>query len=61
MDTSKVTRVEVIDHTKPFEKGGGRAFTFWHQYAKRDIADPNVELHLQDGGRTLKVFIMLKT
>ena len=50
MDTSKVNRVEVIDHTKPVEEGGGRAFVFWEDTA-------NVELYLQDDGRTLKVFI----
>lgn len=50
MDTSKVTRVEVIDHTKPLEEGGGRAYVFWENEAK-------VELSLQDDGKTLKVFI----
>lgn len=50
MDTSKVTRVEVIEHTKSIEKGGGRAYVFWEEKA-------NVELSLQDNGRTLKIFI----
>lgn len=50
MDTSKVNRVEVIDHTKSLEEGGGRAYVFWEDSAK-------VELSLQDEGRTLKVFI----
>ena len=40
-DLSKVTRVEVIDSK-------GRSYTNWE--AK------NVELDLQDSGRTLKVF-----
>ena len=53
MDTTKVTRVEVIDHTKPVEEGGGRAYTFW----KNNVT---VETHLQDDGRTLKVFISPK-
>lgn len=53
MDTSKVTRVEVIDHTKPAEQGGGR-----HVYAPANsIDDLTVEVQLQDGGRTLKVFV----
>jgi len=50
MDTSKVTRVEVIDHTKPVEQGGGRAYTFWEDNVK-------VEVVLQDDDKTLKVFI----
>lgn len=29
MDTSKVNRVEVIDHTRPIEDGGGHAYVFW--------------------------------
>lgn len=57
MDTSKVTRVEVIDHTKPFEDGGGRCYTFWSQYDTADIKKPKVEVQLQDNDRTLKVFI----
>lgn len=50
MDTSKVNRVEVIDHTKDYQDGGGRAYTFWE-----DGVD--VVISLQDDGRTLKVFI----
>lgn len=50
MNTEKVNRVEVINHTKPIEEGGGRAYVFWEDKAK-------VELSLQDGGRTLKIFI----
>lgn len=57
MDTSKVTRVEVIDHTKPMEDGGGRCYTFWNGYDTADKKDPKVEVQLQDDGRTLKVFI----
>ena len=49
IDTSKVTRVEVIDHSKSLEEGGGRAFT------KYDAKE--VEVMLQDGARTLKIFI----
>jgi hypothetical protein len=50
MDTTKVTRVEVIDHTKSVENGGGRAYVFHDGSAKVDV-------QLQDEGRTLKVFI----
>lgn len=46
MDTSKVTRVEVIDEN-------GRSYTNWNEQNK-------VELSLQDDGRTLKVFISNK-
>lgn len=47
MDTSKVTRVEVIDHqTRP---------TVGRAYAKRNCE--NVSISLQDEGRTLKIFI----
>jgi len=50
MDTSKVTRVEVIDHQSvPVI---GRAYT------KYDCQ--HVELDLQDDGRTLKIFISKK-
>lgn len=42
-DTSKVTRVEVI------EMGVGREYVQWGLY--------DVELALQDVGRTLKVFV----
>ena len=49
-ELEKVTRVEVIDHTKSFEEGGGRAYVFHEDGAK-------VSLDIQDEGRTLKVFI----
>lgn len=48
MDTSKVTRFEVIDHRVSFEEGGGRVLS------ERDV---KVELSLQDDDRTLKVFL----
>lgn len=54
IDTSQITRVEVINHTKRGEQG--RAYTYWSEYGN-GIKDPHVELHLQDEGRTLKVFI----
>lgn len=43
MDTSKVTRVEVIDED-------GRSYVNWKK-------KNTVKLDLQDNGRTLKVFI----
>jgi hypothetical protein len=49
MDTTKVTRVEVIDHTTTVEDGGGRVYT---KYGVKEV-----EVVLQDEGRTLKVFI----
>lgn len=60
MDTSKVTRVEVIDHTKSLEDGGGRVYSYWSEYGGLNIPDPIVELSLQDDGRTLKIFINSK-
>lgn len=45
----KVNRVEVIDHSKTLEQGGGRVFV------KTDCVD--VELSYQDEGKTLKLFI----
>ena len=53
MDTSKVTRVEIIDHTKSVEDGGGRRVIV----PANSIDDLKVELSLQDAGRTLKVFL----
>lgn len=46
-DTSKVNRVEVINHTK---SGKGREYVFWEKEAE-------VKLAIQDEGRTLKIFI----
>lgn len=51
MKTSKsITRLEVIDHTKVLEDGGGRKVVFF---------DPSKQVHLslQDNNRTLKVFV----
>jgi len=53
MKTKKVKRVEIIDHTKPVEEGGGRAWTIWDE-------DIDVVLNLQDDDRTLKIFITKK-
>lgn len=50
--TNKLNRVEVIDHTKSFEEGGGRRFVYWD--TKNET---KVELSFQDEGRTLKIFL----
>ena len=45
----KVSRIEVIDHSKSAEDGGGRVFV------KRGCV--KVELSYQDDGKTLKLFV----
>lgn len=45
----EVTRVEVINHQDDSPEFG-RAFSKWEC--------KNVELHLQDDGRTMKIFIL---
>jgi len=45
-DTSNVTRVEVIQHSEPYN---GRAYT---NYNAKDV-----EIQLQDNGKTLKIFL----
>lgn len=60
MDTSKVSRVEVIDHRtlgegdNPLTVQRGRVYV---ARATNAIDDLQVELSLQDDGRTLKVFV----
>jgi hypothetical protein len=46
LNTSTVTRVEVIQHSEPFN---GRAYT---NYRAKDV-----EIQFQDDGRTLKIFL----
>jgi hypothetical protein len=44
-----ISRIEVIDRSKPLEEGGGRVYV-----------NTNIKgcwQSLQDGGRTLKIFI----
>ena len=54
MNTSKVTRIEIINHTS---KGKfGRAFVYWSEY-DNGIENPTVQVVLQDDDRTLKIFI----
>jgi hypothetical protein len=50
MDTSKITRVEVINHRPDALEGGGREFVSW-------MEDNQVDVHIQDEGRTMKVII----
>ena len=45
-DTSEVTRVEVIQHSEPYN---GRAYT---NYNAKDV-----EIQFQDDGKTLKIFL----
>jgi hypothetical protein len=45
-DTSKVRRVEVIQHSEPYN---GRAYTNYN--------DKDVEIQLQDDNKTLKIFL----
>ena len=47
VDTTKIDRVEVINHRTDAERFG-KVFTQW---------DCSVEISIQDGGRTLKVFV----
>lgn len=49
MNTSKVTRLEVVDLKKNADPKG-RVYINWHRNNK-------IELSLQDDGRTLKIFI----
>lgn len=51
MDTTKVTRVEVINHVGVPGPNTGRVFVLG------PMEGITVELSLQDDGRTLKVFI----
>lgn len=44
-----ITRIEVIDRSKGYEKGGGRVYT------NHNIFDAWVSY--QDGGTTMKIFI----
>ena len=50
--TKKITRVDVIDHTKSLDDGGGLILSKW---------DIKVSLLYQDDDRTLKVVIEPKT
>ena len=52
IDDTKITRVEVINHAKN-DRAIGRLLTLYKM-----LGDFNtVELSIQDGGRTLKIFL----
>lgn len=55
MDTTKLNRIEVIDHTLSLEDGGGRVYVYWDTKNNTDV-----ELDYQDDGRTLKIFLRKK-
>lgn len=81
MDTSKVTRFEIIDHTPcencdgtghyntPTDSAAGQSISFYKEceicegrgVVGREVVfhnpDIQLDLELQDGGRTLKVFL----
>lgn len=53
MDTTKISRVEVVNHcSHRTEEDRGRVYVYWDAKDRSDI-----QLSLQDEGRTLKVFI----
>lgn len=54
INTDKVTRIEVINHTATGDFG--RVYTYWSEYGN-GIKNPKVEIHFQDNERTLKIFI----
>lgn len=59
INTSKINRVEIIDHSIPLEEGGGRTvLVAGPAYGRPD--DKNIELSFQDDGRTLKIFVTQK-
>jgi len=52
IDEKKITRVEIINHAKN-DKSIGRLLTL-----HKSLGDFNaIEIHLQDGGKTLKIFL----
>lgn len=51
-DAPTINRFELIDHTKDGRHGCGRVKVIWEDADKIDIG-----FQLQDGGRTLKVFV----
>jgi diphthamide synthase subunit DPH2 len=52
IDEKKITRVEVINHAKN-DRSIGRLLSL-----HKSLGDFNaIEIHLQDGGKTLKIFL----
>ena len=52
IDDSKITRIEVINHAKN-DYSVGRMLTLHKELGDFDIA----EISIQDGGRTMKIFL----
>lgn len=55
MNTEKITRLEVINHAKN-DKPIGRILTLYKELNDFDFLD----IDLQDGGKTLKIFLSSK-
>lgn len=55
MNTEKITRLEVINHAKN-DKPIGRILTLYKELNDFDFLD----IDIQDGGKTLKVFLLSK-
>ena len=55
MNTEKITRLEVINHAKN-NKPIGRILTLYKELNDFDFLD----IDLQDGGKTLKIFLSSK-
>jgi hypothetical protein len=52
IDEKKITRLEIINHAQN-DKSIGRLLTL-----HKSLGDFNaIEIHLQDGGKTLKIFL----
>lgn len=52
IDDSKITRIEVINHAKN-DYSVGRMLTLYKELGDFDIA----EISMQDGGKTMKIFL----
>ena len=52
INDSKITRIEIINHAKN-NYSAGRIITLYKELGDFDI----VEISMQDGGRTMKIFL----
>ena len=52
IDESKLSRIEVINHSSNKDLGSGRIFTHWDMKNKTKIT-----LEIQDNEKTMKIFI----
>jgi len=55
MNTDKITRLEVINHAKN-DQPIGRILTLYKELKDFDFLD----IDIQDGGKTLKIFLLSK-